>query len=102
MDRIAQPGKTFSYTVTGPVGLAGGKRVVIASAGGGFYTGTTLEDMNFQKRFLRNFLAFLGISRVEFVRAEGVSKSEETKNREIAKALSSITQVINNISSIKE
>lgn len=26
MDRIAQPGKTFSYTPTGPVGLAGGKK----------------------------------------------------------------------------
>ncbi len=26
MDRIAQPGKTFSYTPTGPVGLAGGQK----------------------------------------------------------------------------
>ena len=35
IDRIAQAGKTFTYTANGPVGLAGGKRVVIASSRGG-------------------------------------------------------------------
>lgn len=102
MDRIAQPGKTFSYTQTGPVGLAGDKKVVIASARGGFYAGTALEEMDFQEQFLRKFLGFLGISRVEFIRAEGASKGEEVKLREISHALSSIPQVINAVSAAKE
>lgn len=38
IDRIAQPGKTFSYTANGPVGLAGGKKVIIVSARGGSIT----------------------------------------------------------------
>ncbi|MCT7321977.1 FMN-dependent NADH-azoreductase [Klebsiella quasipneumoniae] len=102
MDRIAQPWKTFSYTPAGPVGLAGGKKVIIASARGGFYAGTGLEDMDFQEQFLRKFLGFLGISCVEFVRAEGVSKGEDVKLREISRALSLIPQAINAISAAKE
>jgi FMN-dependent NADH-azoreductase len=37
LDRILLAGKTFRYTENGPEGLAGGKRVVIALARGGFY-----------------------------------------------------------------
>ncbi|MBM7355780.1 FMN-dependent NADH-azoreductase [Lelliottia amnigena] len=97
MDRIAQPGKTFSYTANGPVGLSGGKKVIIVSARGGFYHNTSLEKMDFQERYLRQFMAFLGIERVEFIRAEGASKSEEMKQQEIARAMTSIPQVVNTI-----
>lgn len=102
MDRIAQPGKTFSYTPAGPVGLAGGKKVIIASARGGFYAGTALENMDFQEQFLRKFLAFLGIADVECVRAEGASKGEEVKSREMSRALSLIPQTIVALSATKE
>lgn len=101
MDRIAQPGKTFSYTPAGPVGLAGAKSHHRLSAGR-FYAGTGLEDMDFQEQFLRKFLGFLGISCVEFVRAEGVSKGEDVKLREISRALSLIPQAINAIFAAKE
>ncbi|HFK6079153.1 TPA: FMN-dependent NADH-azoreductase [Enterobacter cloacae] len=102
MDRIAQPGKTFSYTPTGPVGLAGEKSVIIASARGGFYAGTAFEEMDFQEQFLRKFLGFLGISNVVFVRAEGASKGEEVKLRELSRAFSLIPQAINTVSAAKE
>jgi len=35
--------------------------------------------MDFQALCLRKFMAFLGIERVEFIRAEGASKSEDVK-----------------------
>jgi len=35
--------------------------------------------MDFQALCLRQFMAFLGIERVEFIRAEGASKSEDVK-----------------------
>src|SRR5574343_496333 len=38
LDRLAQPGRTFRYTAEGPVGLAGGRRVIVASARGGMYS----------------------------------------------------------------
>jgi FMN-dependent NADH-azoreductase len=37
VDRLAVVGKTFRYTDKGPVGLAGGKRVILAISRGGFY-----------------------------------------------------------------
>lgn len=97
LDRLAQPGKTFRYTAQGPVGLAGGKTVIVVSARGGFYANTPLVEMDFQERYLRNFFAFLGITHVEFIRAEGISKGEEVKQREIASALASIPHILNDI-----
>lgn len=38
IDRVAVVSRTFKYTENGPVGLAGGKRVIIASSRGGIYT----------------------------------------------------------------
>lgn len=37
IDRLAQAGRTFKYTDKGPVGLAGGKTVIVASSRGGIY-----------------------------------------------------------------
>ena len=38
IDRIAQVNRTFKYTDKGPVGLAGGKTVIVASTRGGAYS----------------------------------------------------------------
>ena len=37
LDRILVAGRTFRYTATGPEGLVGDKRVIVALARGGFY-----------------------------------------------------------------
>ena len=39
IDRIAQAGRTFRYTATGPEGLAKGKTVIVVSTRGGKYAG---------------------------------------------------------------
>ncbi|NCH98018.1 FMN-dependent NADH-azoreductase [Cronobacter dublinensis] len=94
LDRLAQPGKTFRYTAAGPEGLAGGKKVIIASARGGFYEKTPLAGMDFQEKYLQTFFGFLGITDVVFIRAEGVSRGEEIKQQEIAKARFSINEIL--------
>ncbi len=38
IDRVAQAGRTFKYTENGPVGLAGGKKVIVASTRGRIYS----------------------------------------------------------------
>ncbi|MEE9682245.1 flavodoxin-like domain protein [Lelliottia amnigena] len=53
--------------------------------------------MDFQALCLRQFMAFLGIERVEFIRAEGASKREDVKQREIYLAMASLPHGINNI-----
>lgn len=74
IDRVLVAGKTFSYTAEGPKGLAGGKRVIIASSRGGIYQpDTAMAAMDFQETYLRAVLRFIGIDTVEFVRAEGVA-----------------------------
>jgi FMN-dependent NADH-azoreductase len=84
IDRIAQAGRTFRYTEKGPEGLAGGRKVVIASSRGGIYAGTAAEGaMDHQEAFLRAFLGFVGVTDVEVVRAEGVAMGPEAR----AKAL---------------
>ena len=59
IDRVAVAGRTFKYTENGPVGLAGGKRVIIASSRGGIYTDSPAD---FQEPFLRQVFAFMGIN----------------------------------------
>lgn len=94
LDRLAQPGKTFRYTATGPEGLAGGKKIIIASARGGFYEKTPLAGMDFQEKYLQTYFGFLGITDVVFIRAEGASRGEEIKQQEIAKARLSIDELL--------
>lgn len=87
IDRIAQAGKTFRYTENGPVGLAGGKRVVIASSRGGMYAGdAAMQALDHQEAYLRILLGFLGITDVTVVRAEGLALGEEPRSRALAQA----------------
>lgn len=91
IDRVAVAGKTFHYTANGPEGLAKGKRVVIASSRGGFYgQGTAAQSFDFQEPYLRAVLGFLGITDVEFVRAEGVNVSADHKTEALKTAQASI------------
>lgn len=79
LDRVAQVGRTFKYTETGPVGLVGGKQVIVVSARGGFYAEGPLAQMDFQENYLKTFFGFLGIRDVYFIRSEGVSKGPQIK-----------------------
>lgn len=87
IDRIAQVNRTFKYTEKGPVGLAGGKTVIVASTRGGAYstsdTGTAMEH---QESYLKTVLGFLGISDVRIVRAEGLAMGEAAKASAVAAA----------------
>ena len=87
IDRVAVAGRTFKYTENGPVGLAGGKRVIIASSRGGIYTDSPAD---FQEPFLRQVFAFMGINEVEFVRAEGIAYSPQHREDAIAGALAAL------------
>jgi len=76
IDRIAIAGKTFSYTADGPIGLAGGKHVIVASSRGGLYApGMPFEANDFQEKYLRAVFAFIGIGDIEIIRAEGLALS---------------------------
>ena len=88
LDRILVPGKTFSYSESGPVGLAGGKRVIVAMARGGNYQpGQPNALFDFQEPYLRAVFAFIGVEDIEFVRAEGLAFGPEPRAAAIEAAL---------------
>jgi len=95
IDRILVAGKTFRYTANGPEGLAGGKRVIVASSRGGFYgKDTAAAAMDFQEPYLRAALAFIGINDIEFVRAEGIAVGDEQKAKALKSARSTIDTLV--------
>jgi FMN-dependent NADH-azoreductase len=87
IDRIAQAGRTFKYTEQGPVGLAGGKTVIVASTRGGAYSANpALAFLDHQESYLQALFGFLGVTDVRFVRAEGVAMGDAAKAQALASA----------------
>jgi len=92
IDRVVVAGRTFRYTQSGPEGLAVGKRAIVAIARGGMYEpGSPAE---FAESYLSHVLGFIGITDVEFVRAEGLAYSPEHRERGLNAALAAIAQPV--------
>ena len=87
LDRILIAGKTFRYTENGPEGLAGGRRVVIALARGGFYdAGSPSAGFEHLESYLRAAFGFIGIE-PEFVAADGLAIGPEQRESSVRQAL---------------
>jgi FMN-dependent NADH-azoreductase len=86
LDRVLTAGKTFRYTENGPEGLAGGKRVIIASSRGGIYSQGPASAVDFQETYLGHVFGFIGIHDVEFVRAEGLNLGAEQREAALSQA----------------
>ncbi len=80
IDRLAQPGRTFKYVETGPVGLATGKTVIVASTRGGAYsTSEGGQATEHQESYLKVVFGFFGVTDVRIVRAEGLAMGAAPK-----------------------
>ena len=87
IDRILVAGKTFRYTESGPEGLAGGKRVIIALARGGVYSGTSpAAALEHLETYLKGVFNFIGIE-PEFVIAEGLNLGADHREQSLKSAL---------------
>lgn len=81
-------GQTFRYTENGAVGLAGGKRVVLALSGGGFYgPGSPHAAFEQGESYLRGVFGFLGVSDTQTIIAEGVAIGPEQRKTALDGAL---------------
>lgn len=92
IDRVAVAGKTFAYTEAGPVGLATGKKAVVISTRGGLYSEGPAAGMDHQESYLKTVLGFLGVTDVEFVRAERLSFGPEVRAQSVADARAEIAR----------
>jgi len=87
VDRLAIAGKTFRYTEKGPQGLAGGKRVILAIARGGYYgAGSPSASFEHAESYLRGVFAFFGIPEIEVVAAEGLAAGSEARKAGLERA----------------
>jgi FMN-dependent NADH-azoreductase len=94
IDRLAVAGKTFRYTETGSQGLAGGRKVIVASSRGGFYgADTPVAALDHQESYLRALFGFLGVTDISFVRAEGVAMGAGARERAIAAAQGEVSRL---------
>lgn len=90
IDHVARAGQTFRYTANGPEGLVKGKKAYVFATRGGIYAGTALDT---QTSYIRDFLAFIGITDVEFVYAEGLAISDESREGALGKAREQIDRL---------
>jgi FMN-dependent NADH-azoreductase len=89
-DHIARAGVTFKYTEKGPVGLLTGKKAYVFATRGGLYLGTPRDT---ETKYVRDFLAFLGIDDVEFVYAEGLAMGDASKDKALVSANEAIERI---------
>lgn len=90
MDQIARAGVTFKYTETGPVGLLNDKPVYVVAARGGIHEGQPSDS---QTAFVKTFFAFIGLSNVQFIYAEGLNMGDDAQKKAYDLAKKSISAI---------
>jgi FMN-dependent NADH-azoreductase len=92
IDRIVVAGQTFKYDAEGPKGLAGDKRVIVAISRGGFYgAGTPAAALEHLESYLRGIFGFIGVTKLEFISADGIQVGPEHREKALASALQAVT-----------
>jgi FMN-dependent NADH-azoreductase len=92
IDRILIAGKTFSYSASGPKGLAGAKRVIVAISRGNFYDAEHAAAEHLES-YLRTVFGFIGVTDLEFIAADGVQVGPEHRERALKGALETAGQL---------
>ncbi len=91
IDAVARARVTFQYTANGPVGLLTGKKVYAVLTRGGVHRD---QPSDTQVPYLKTVLAFLGMTDVEFVYAEGLSMGPEAEAAAIGGAQAVIAALV--------
>ena len=91
IDAISRAQVTFRYTATGPEGLLKGKKVYVALTRGGQYRNTPNDS---QVPYLKTLFAFLGMTDVQFVYAEGLAMGPDALQNGLASAHAQIEELL--------
>ena len=91
IDAISRAQVTFRYTANGPEGLLKGKKVYVALTRGGKYRNTPADT---QVPYLKTVFAFLGMTDVHFVYAEGLAMGPESEQSGLAAAHAQIEDAV--------
>lgn len=89
-DHVLRVGVTFRYTAEGPEGLLKGKRAIVIETRGGLYSEGPAQVMDAQEPHLLALLGFIGITDVNFIRAEQLAMGPEPRAAAIEAALAEL------------
>ncbi|EPC5668044.1 FMN-dependent NADH-azoreductase [Serratia liquefaciens] len=90
-DLVARAGQTFRYTSEGSEGLVTGKKAIVISSRGGIHADTPTDLIT---PYLKLFLAFIGITDVEFVLAEGFAYGPEAAEKAAQESRVAVVQKV--------
>lgn len=90
-DAIARAGVTFKYGPTGPVGLLTGKKVYVTLSRGGVHRNGPTDT---QFAHIKMFLAFVGLTDVQYIFAEGLNMGPDAVAKAQADAEAEINAVL--------
>lgn len=95
-DLVSRPGRTFRYGPKGHEGMLADKTIVVVTGRGGFYQGPAApaEAVDLQEDLFRHFFAFMGLTDVRFVHAEGQGIDPATAAEHEAEARSAIDRLL--------
>lgn len=104
IDIIVQPGFTFKYVETGPVGLAGGRPLYIVSSRGGDYsTGSGAENFDKLDPYLNQIFSFIGFTDIKFVAAQPMdAASAEVREARIKEAIRQAENLVQKATAVKK
>ncbi|MEP3654619.1 MAG: NAD(P)H-dependent oxidoreductase [Litorimonas sp.] len=87
IDMICRAGVTFRYAENGPVGLLEGKRAILLIASGG----TAVDSpVDFATPYLKQALAFIGITDVTVIAADALGSQAEEKRAEASSKIQAL------------
>lgn len=89
VDLVARARSTFRYSEEGSQGLLTDKHAILVITSGGTRIGSELDYVS---GYLRDFLGFLGIERVDIIAADGLAEDWPARMQEAGRRIDEITR----------
>ena len=93
-DYVLRAGETFSYSEAGPKGLLSGKKVIVVESRGGLYSEGPTKAIDFQEPYLRQLLAFIGLTDVRFIHAEKLGFGPDARAAAMSTATAALAAAV--------
>jgi FMN-dependent NADH-azoreductase len=99
IDNILIANKTFKYTADGSVGLLDGKQKVayVQTSGSDYEHDIRYVNADIAPHYMRTILNFMGISKMELIRAEGLDLIENDKQAILENSKQTLATYIQNV-----
>ncbi|MFP5110675.1 FMN-dependent NADH-azoreductase [Neobacillus sp. C211] len=93
IDYLNRAGKTFKYTLEGPVGLIRNKKIALLNASGGVYSKGPAAKLEMAVKYVESMMGFFGVKEIEKVVIEGHNQFPDKSAGIIAAGLEKAVRV---------